>query len=67
MESAAYQLFIYILDEFPKATSSVFVRDMVCNILTESEKIHCIAERCDWLAKMIPEVTVAEIRNILLR
>lgn len=44
-----------------------FARDMLENILEESEKIENIAERCDWLAKMIPQVRSTEIRDILLR
>ncbi len=61
------ELYNYIKDEFPGTTNTHFANDMLQNILEESEKIDSIAERCDWLAKMIPQITVNEIRNILLR
>ncbi len=61
------ELYNYILDQFPRVFSNHFAADMLDNILEESEKIESISERCDWLAKMIPEVTVSEIRDILLR
>jgi hypothetical protein len=61
------QLWNYIISEFPTAFETVFARDMLDNILEESEKIENIAERCDWLARMIPEVRSTEIRDILLR
>lgn len=61
------QLWEYIISEFPTAFETSYARDMLDNILEESEKIENIAERCDWLAKMIPEVRSTEIRDILLR
>lgn len=62
------ELYNYILEEFPTAFSfNHFAVTMLDNILAESEKIESVAERCDWLAEMIPEITVAEIRDILLR
>lgn len=61
------ELFQYISEEFPYGMRSPCARDLVSNVLDESEKITCIAERCEWLAKMIPEITLEEIRNILLR
>ncbi|GEM_PF-4616411 len=61
------QLWNYIISEFPTAFETAFARDMLDNILEESEKIENIAERCDWLARMIPEVRSTEIRDILLR
>lgn len=61
------KLYNYILDQFPTAFTTHFVDDMLQNILSESEKIESISERCEWLDKMIPEVTLGEIRNILLR
>lgn len=68
MEPAIRQLYEYLLDEFPMGINSIFARDMVLNILAESKKIHCISERCEWLAKMFfPDVSVKEIRDILLR
>ena len=68
MEPATRQLYIYLLDEFPKGINSIFARDMVCNILVESEKISNISERCEWLANMFcPNVSIKEIRDILLR
>ena len=62
------ELYCYILEEFPSAfLNNPFARDLLENILTESEKIESIAERCDYLARMIPEVNISEIRDILLR
>lgn len=61
------QLWNYIISEFPTAFETSFSRDMLDNILEESEKIENIAERCDWLAKMIPQIRATEIRDILLR
>ena len=68
MEPATRQLYLYLLDEVHKGINSIFARDMVCNILAESEKISNISERCEWLAKMFcPNVSIKEIRDILLR
>ncbi len=61
------QLWNYIISEFPKAFETSFARDMLDNILVESEKIENMAERCDWLARMIPQIRSKEIRDILLR
>lgn len=61
------QLWNYIISEFPAAFETSFARDLLDNILEESEKIENIAERCDWLAKMIPQIRSTEIRDILLR
>ena len=62
------ELYRYILEEFPSAfLNNPFARGLLENILTESEKIESIAERCDYLARMIPEVNISEIRDILLR
>lgn len=61
------QLCNFIISEFPTAFETAFARDMLENILEESEKIENVAERCDWLVKMIPQVRATEIRDILLR
>lgn len=61
------ELYNYILDEFHSAFTTHFVKEMLENILEESEKIECISERCEWLEKMIPEISLLEIRDILLR
>ena len=61
------QLWNYIISEFPMALETSFARDMLDNILEESEKIENIAERCDWLARMIPQISSTAIRDILLR
>ncbi|PJJ26707.1 hypothetical protein [Lacrimispora celerecrescens] len=61
------QLWNYIISKFPTELETSFARDMLDNILEESEKIENIAERCDWLAKMIPQISSTEIRDILLR
>lgn len=61
------ELYNYILDEFPEVFRTHFASDMLDNILIESEKIESISERCEWLTKMIPQVSLSEIRDILLR
>lgn len=61
------ELYNYILDEFRSALDTPFTKEMLENILEESEKIGCISERCEWLEKMIPEISLKEIRDILLR
>ena len=60
-------LWNYVISEFPTAFTTQFGRDMLSNILDESEKIECVSERCEWLCKMIPEIRLSEIRDILLR
>lgn len=61
------ELYNYIISEFPSAFTTHFANDMLANILEESEIIESISERCEWLAKMIPEVRLIEIKDILLR
>ena len=61
------ELYDYIIGEFPEAFKTHFAVDMLENILEESEKIECISERCEWLAKMIPEIQLSEISDTLLR
>ena len=57
----------YMFEEFPSAFESPFSRELLENIVEESEKIDSIAERCEWLYNIIPEVTLNEVRNFLLR
>jgi len=57
----------YIITEFPEAFKTHFACDMLCNILTESEKFKDIGEACEWLSEMIPEVTLKEIRDLIMR
>lgn len=61
------ELYDYILNEYPSAFTTHFATDMLDNILEESEKIEKISERCEWLEKMIPQIRLSEIRDILLR
>lgn len=61
------ELYQYIEYYFSEGLTTHFARDMLENILIESEKIESISERCEWLAKMIPQVRITEIREILLR
>lgn len=67
MISAMNELYNYIIDEFSSVFHNSFTREMLRNILDESEKIESISERCKWLDKMIPQIRLDEIRNILLR
>lgn len=61
------ELWNYIISEFPTAFTTPFSRELLDNILEESEKIECIADRCEWLSKIIPEIRLNEVRDILLR
>ncbi|WP_342759458.1 hypothetical protein [Kineothrix sedimenti] len=67
MISAMNELYNYIIDEFSSVFHNSFTRGMLQNILDESEKIEIISERCEWLDKMIPQIRIDEIRDVLLR
>ena len=67
MSNLSKQLYIYMCDEFPSVFINPGARELLENVLEESEYIECIAERCEWLAKILPEVTLQEIRNVILR
>ena len=67
MENISKQLRLYMLEEFPSVFMNPYSRELLENILTESEKIQCVAERCEWLAKMLPEISLGELRNVMLR
>jgi hypothetical protein len=57
----------YIISEFPTVFTTSFSRQLLDNILIESEKIGCIADRCEWISNVIPEIRLNEVRDILLR
>jgi len=65
--SGMSELYNYVLDMAPIASPSNYISDMLENILDQSEKIECIHDRCEWLSKMLPNITDKEIRDILLR
>ena len=67
MNNLSKQLYIYMCDEFPSIFMNSGARELLENVLEESERIKSIAERCEWLAKILPEVTLQEIRNVILR
>ena len=67
MENISKQLQLYMLEEFPSVFVNSYARELLENVLMESEKIQCIAERCEWLAKILPEVSLQELRNVMLR
>ena len=67
MENISMQLCAYMFEEFHSAFETPYARMLLENIVEESEKIKLISERCEWLAKILPEVTVFELRNIMLR
>lgn len=67
MENISKSFCLYMFEEFPSAFESPFSRGLLENIVVESEKIDSIAERCEWLCNVIPEVTLDEVRNFLLR
>lgn len=67
MDNEMRNLYSYMLDEFPSVFTTHFSRDLLYNILEESQKIDNMTERCEWLAKILPQVQLKEIRNVLLR
>lgn len=67
MQNISKSICSYMFEEFPTAFNSPFAREFLENVIEESEKIESIAERCEWLAKIIPEVTLNELRDVMLR
>ena len=67
MENISKQLQLYMFEEFPSVFTNPYARELLENVLMESEKIQCIAKRCEWLAKMLPEVSLQELRDVMLR
>ena len=67
MSNEMRNLYTYILEEFPTVYTSHYTRDLLFNILFESEKIVNIGERCEWLSRILPEMSLREIRDVLLR
>lgn len=67
MQNISKNLCSYMFEEFPYALRAPFARELLQNVVEESEKIERIAERCEWLNKMLPEVTLEELRDIMLR
>ena len=60
-------LYSYILEEFQMVFTTTFARDLLENILIESQKIERMSDRCEWLSKILPEISLREIRDVLLR
>ena len=56
-----------MFEEFQSAFTSTFARELLENVIEESEKIESISERCQWLANILPEVTLRELRDVMLR
>ena len=67
MQNISKTLCSYMFEEFTNTFHSPFARELLENVIEESEKIELISERCEWLAKMLPEVTLKELRNVMLR
>lgn len=67
MQNISLNLCSYMFAEFPSAFNSPFGRELLVNVIEESEKIELISERCEWLAKILPEVTLSELRDVMLR
>ena len=67
MDNEMRQLYEYIIIEFPSVFTTHFSRDLLYNILEESQKIESMSERSEWLDKILPQITLREIRDILLR
>lgn len=67
MENLMQNLYNYILAEFPSTFMTFYAIELLANVLVESEKIKSISERCNWLSRMLPQMSLSEIRDILLR
>ena len=67
MNNISKNLCSYLFEEFPISCYSPFAKNLIENIVKESEKIELISERCEWLANIIPEVTLKELRDVMLR
>lgn len=60
-------LYHYIIEEFPSVYTTCYTRDLLQNVLIESMKIESVAERCEWLNRILPQMSLSEIRDVLLR
>ena len=67
MQNISKNLCSYMFKEFPNAFTSTFARELLENVVEESEKIESISERCEWLVNILPEVTLGELRDVMLR
>ena len=67
MQNISKNFCSYMFEEFPSAFESPFTRELLENVVRESEKIERISERCEWLANILPEVTLSELRDVMLR
>ena len=67
MKNISKQLQLYMFEEFSSVFVNPYARELLENVLMESEKIQCISERCEWLAKILPEVSLKELRDVMLR
>ena len=67
MSNDMKNLYAYILNEFSMSFETRFTRDLLYNILHESESIECVSERCEYLNRILPQITLTELRDILLR
>ena len=67
MQNISKSLCSYMFEEFKSVFTSPFARELLENVVEESEKIESISERCEWLANILPEVTLSELRDVMLR
>lgn len=67
MQNISKNLCSYVFEEFQSVFTSTFARELLENVVEESENIESISERCEWLANILPEVTLSELRDIMLR
>ena len=67
MQNISKNLCSYMFEEFKSVFTSPFARELLENVVEESEKIESISERCEWLANILPEVTLSELRDVMLR
>ena len=67
MDNEMKCLYSYILAEFPSVFTTTYARELLENILIESQKIERMSDRCEWLSKILPQMSLREIRDVLLR
>ena len=67
MQNISKNLLSYMFEVYPSSFSLPSAKKRLERVIKESEKIDRISERCEWLAKRLPETTLSELRDVMLR
>lgn len=67
MQNISKNLCSYMYEHYPDILKSIYGKVLFDNVICESEKITSISERCEWLANILPLVTLKELRDVMLR